>query len=129
MKQLQEQHPGNPVEAELGWSGYPVYKNALASRIYFVFFAFCLIAIVMPRSCKTLKRPPRRPNSSCKNKEPLFSLKLELSISPMQWQRAERVQPRWGRIFITVDVGGEGISRVQDPDWLVFIWGYLGKKG
>lgn len=117
------------VEAKLGLSGYPVYReDTAASRIYCAFFAFCLLAIVMPRSRKPLERPPWRPNSYVKT-ESLFNLKLELSICPMQWQRAESVQPRWGGIFITVDVGGEGISRVQDPDWLVFFRRYLGKRG
>lgn len=46
MKQLQEQHPVNRVEAKLGWSGYPIYQeDTVVSRIHFAFFAVSLLLL------------------------------------------------------------------------------------
>lgn len=43
--------------------------------------------------------------------------------------RAESTEPGQVGFLIIVEVGDEVISRVQDPDWLTFVLGCLGKKG
>lgn len=82
---------------------------------------------ITPRS-RVPQRPPRSLNLYAKTKSLYF--KLEFSLCLMQWW--EQREP-WGRIFfffiIVYQVGGERISRVQDPDWLTFVLGYLGKRG
>lgn len=68
----------------------------------------------MPGLCGS----PTETESLYKSKEPLFNLELEVSVC---LTNTESAKFKKGMVSMTVEIEGEGISRVQDPDWLEYL--------
>ena len=70
--------------------------------------------VLMPGLCGS----PTETESLYKSKEALFSLELE---APVCLTSTESAKFKKGMVSMTVEIASEGISRVQDLDWLTFV--------